>query len=167
MKKRLNFFFASALVMALALVGCSEEDATTVTLNKDLTANLKCYVEAQLIEDTTDVVYENAPSGTKVFIRIDNAEYNPGAQGVTVYETEVDAQGMFTYDIPVTENGTNITVQFDDFVYDQVQFKWDSEVGDWVNDGTDTRKYTAAPLNMMLYAGESQYEKVQYMDVSF
>ncbi|PLX19961.1 MAG: hypothetical protein C0599_09960 [Salinivirgaceae bacterium] len=167
MKKRIFTFLASALVLTLAVVSCSEEEATTVTLNKDLTASLTCYVEAQLIEDTTAVVYENAPAGTKVFIRVNNSEYNAGASGVTVYETEVGPQGMFMYDIPVTENGTNVTIQFDDFVYDQLQYDWDSDINDWVTDGTETKKYSAASLNLMLYAGETQYEKVQYFDTSF
>jgi hypothetical protein len=167
MKKKFFTFFASAFVLALAVVSCSEEEATTVTLNKDLKASLTCYVEAQLIEDTTEVVYENAPAGTKVFIRVNNSEYNPGMAGVTVYETEVNAQGMFMYDIPVTEFGTNITVQFDDFIYEQLQYEWDNEINDWVTDGTETKKYSATSLNLMLYAGETQFEKVQYLDTSF
>lgn len=165
--KRIYTFFASAMVLALAFGGCSEEDATTVTLNKDLKASLTCYVQAQLVEDTTDVVYENAPVGTKVFIRVNNSEYNYGATGVSVYETEVNAQGMFMYEIPVTENGTNITITFDDFMYDQVQFAWDNDINDWVNDGTITKTYSANSLNLMLYAGETQFEKVQYFDTSF
>lgn len=68
-----------------------------------MSATLTYYIQVQLIENKTNIVYKNAPSGTKVFFRINNFEYNPDAQGVTVYETEVDAQGIFTFEISVTE----------------------------------------------------------------
>lgn len=167
MKKTLYAFLMGVIVITLAMFSCTEEDATTVTLNKDLTASLTCYAEAQLVEDTTVIAYESAPAGTKVFIRVNNSEYNNGALGVSVWETELDAEGKFVYDIPVTENGTNVTISFDDFVYEQIQFVWDGDEGAYVNDGTETKKYSASSINLMLYAGETQFEKVQYLDTSF
>ncbi len=166
MKKNLFTLFILSLGLGFALnTGCTEEkEATTVTLNKDQTASVTCYAEAQLdlMNDTTNTNLEAAPAGTKVFIHIQNSEYNDGAQGVTVYETELDGSGMFTYDIPVTEMGTNVTISFDEFIYDQQVIEYDGDLNMWVYDNPETKKYTAPDLMKVYVAGRSYNEKVQY-----
>lgn len=148
---------------------CTEEDATTVSLNKDQTASFTCEVEAQLdlLNDTTSTNFETAPEGTKVFIRIQNTEYNPNATGVSVYETQVGADGMVTYEIPVTEMGTNVTISFDEFIYDQKVIEFDGDLNEWVYDDPETKKYTANDLVVNYVAGQTYFEKVQYIAQSF
>ncbi|ALO16839.1 hypothetical protein L21SP5_03225 [Salinivirga cyanobacteriivorans] len=170
MKNKLLTLVILSIALAFTFIsGCTEEEATTVTLDKNQTASITCHVEAQLdlMNDTANTTLEPAPAGTKVFITIQNSEYNTGAQGVTVYETEIDGSGMFTYDIPVTELGTNVTISFDEFIYDQKVIEYDGDLDMWVYGDPETKKYTAPDLVNIYVAGHSYNEKVQYGAQSF
>lgn len=152
------------IVSVLAFSGCSEEDATTKTIDKTKKATLTVRTHAQLdfLNDTVEQNLEVPPTGTKVFIRIDNSEYDGASEGVSVYETETDANGEFTYEVPATDLGVTIMISLDEFLSNQKQIKWSTEANTWVYDTPEEKRFYVADTPVLLYTGENKYVNITY-----
>lgn len=166
MKKNfLNFLSLGLIVSIFAFSGCSEEDATTKTIDKSKKATLivRTHAQLDLLNDTAgNFNIETPPAGTKVFIRVDNSEYEATAQGVSVYETEIDANGEFTYEVPATDNGLTVMISLDEFLYDQKQVKWSTSANTWIYDTPKEKRFYVGDTPVMLYAGENKFMKITY-----
>ncbi len=96
------------------------EQSTPFTISDSLTATVTGYAYAQL--DLSDGDAETAPSGTKIYIQIDNDEYIDNTEGSKIYTTTVGSDGKYTFTIPTTSEGVMFKIFADDFEYDQIQF---------------------------------------------
>lgn len=164
MMKKISFLL-SALIGILLFVACDKDDVsspTTVDLTK--TATLSGIVKANLdaANDTTAngfyaLKMENAPSGTKLIIKVSLADYvlNPqGNYGFKLYETTIGSNGEYSVDIPTTEKGVDMVVIPGEFVYDQKQD----------NDGMKIRKAFKSPefyVNKVI-VGETRINDFSY-----
>jgi hypothetical protein len=126
MKRKLLFLTGIVVMSMLILSSCKKQDPTSLVLETGKTATISGEVYAQL--DYSNSVTENAPNGTRLFITVSNSEYLAGAQGVTIFETTVGSDGKYTFTIPVTDEGINITIEGEDFDYNVV-----------INDDGDTQ----------------------------
>ena len=146
MKKSLLFLSLFVAVL-VTLNSCKKAAPTAMEFDKSKTANITGYVYAQLelVDDYNNgTTWEKAPSGTKIFVTVANNQYVSGAQGYSVYETTVGADGRYSLDVPTDIDGVNIEVELVDFEYEQIQAKWDGVEGEYVADGTERKVYSVS-----------------------
>lgn len=120
MKKNTLSIFVLFLAVLVVLGSCKKEDPTSLVLDDTKTATISGTVYAQLDLSNGDI--ENAPSGTKLFFKVQNNQYIAGGQGTTIYEVTVGAGGSYSLTLPVTDEGIDVVVEAEDFEYNVVQF---------------------------------------------
>ncbi|MDA3865442.1 MAG: hypothetical protein PF489_01690, partial [Salinivirgaceae bacterium] len=89
------------------------------------------------------------------------------ADGVSVYGTEIEADGTFTIKVPATDRGTSIMISLDEFLSDQKQTKWSTDANTWVYDTPVEKRFFAGDTPEMLYAGENKFMRITYSDENF
>ncbi len=109
------------LLMAVAMfsVSCDDDiETSSLTLDQTQEATITAYLYAEL--DKTSLGLEKAPNGTKVFVSVNNSEFNSSATGSwidTVYVQDGKIQSV----VPVTSSGVTVRITPADFVQNQVQ----------------------------------------------
>jgi len=165
MKKGLLFLFVLlGFGATLMLNSCEKnEEASPVTVNTSITATISGQVTAQLIQDTTDVVLENAPEGTKLLFKIAKTELNPEAPAgeYMITEVTVNASGSYSVSLPTTDAGVTVTIIPNDFTYDKTMWDWNND--DQVWESSQERKiYTSASTELSVVASQNKVLDFHY-----
>lgn len=160
MKKVFLLFGVAAFMASTVLVGCKkEEESSPLVPDMSKTATIKGRVEANLnsVNDTaigfynTGLIftrYENVPEGTMLTFKI-QAKSFPGSNAADniylKYSTKVNANGEYEINLPVTNQGVDVDIEFNDFTYDKVNSKWKFSIttNTWsiTSDGTERKIY--------------------------
>lgn len=175
MKKTLLGIMTFA-AMSFAVVSCSEEEQTPVEPG---TATVSGVIEANidLANDTLsdgsndpNGKWEFAPAGTKLTFVINGADLDQNPQpGYNYkdlnYTAEVGANGAYTVELPAYETPFNVSVKFDDFAADQVDFG--NDPGDTTATGmpaTVTMRtiYFKGDENVTIWDGANVIEDFRY-----
>ncbi len=109
------------LLMAVAMfsVSCDDDiETSSLTLDQTQEATITAYLYAEL--DKTSQGLELAPNGTKVFVSVNNNEFNDNATGSWI-DTVYVQNGKIESVVPVTSDGVTVKITPADFEYDQVQ----------------------------------------------
>jgi hypothetical protein len=108
------------MLVAFAFIfsACEEIETSSLTLDQTETATIEVYVYAEL--DKTNFGIEYAPNDTKVKISIANSQFNPMAQGFWT-TTALVSNGIVEVEVPTNAAGVNVTIEPEDFIYNQVQ----------------------------------------------
>lgn len=148
----------------VTLNSCKKATPTAMEIDKSKTANITGYVHAHLDLPTwfNDNEWDNAPSGTKIFITVANNQYVSGADGYSIYETTVGSDGRYFFDVPADIDGVNVEVSLVDFEYNQTQAIWDGATGKYVADGTERKVYTVDSWNPNLTVGNVRIKDFYY-----
>lgn len=91
---------------AIALTGCNKQ--TELEINYGKTATVKGKV---ILNDGTGK--DKAGTNIKVYAEIsysDLVTQGSAAQGVKTFETITDAEGKYQFELPVTDNGTDVSI---------------------------------------------------------
>jgi len=163
MKKSLLFLSLFVAVL-VTLNSCKKAAPTAMEFDKSQTANINGYVKAKLDVATYNNTgeYQNAPSGTKIFVTVANNQYVSGAQGYAVYETTVGSDGRYSLDIPTDIDGVYIEVELVDFEYNQIQAKYDGVTGEYVADGTERKVYNVSSWSTNISVGNVKIHDFYY-----
>lgn len=128
--KKFIFYSVIAILFAgfASLTSCEKyEQSTAYEINDSITATITGYVYADL--DLQDTDNEYAPSGTKIFVKIDLQEYNGNASAnkQKVYSTTVGSDGKYSFTIPSNDKGVTFTVVPEKFRTTQTQYDGSTE----------------------------------------
>jgi hypothetical protein len=138
MKKRM-LILPSLLLAGVLMTSCDKEvESTALTVNLARTVTVKGYVYAEL--NNRNAGLEFAPSGTLIYCSVPYSDLNPFAPGGKWADTvRVGDNGQFSINVPVDDNGVNLTIEAGSFTYNQVQ-----PFG--ANSNSIEKFYTAAPV---------------------
>lgn len=107
------------MAVAMFSVSCDDDiETSSLTLDQTQEASITAYLYAEL--DKTSQGLEIAPNGTKVFVSVDNNEFNSNATGSWI-DTVYVQDGKIESVVPVTSDGVTVKITPADFEYDQVQ----------------------------------------------
>jgi len=122
MKKTIKLF---SILIAVACIALSCKDEMTNEPFENGSATIQGTALIDL--DLSNLELEYVPQGVRIYAEINSSDLvqfpSPGVDyGPIIIETEVGADGEFTFTIP--SNTKNVTVVFsaDDFIADQIQF---------------------------------------------
>jgi len=174
---RFNFYFMRknqiALYIFLILIGlysCEEPvEGGTLEIDMTKTAHIKGFITAQLDElnDSLSVVYEGVPQGTKLILKVANNEYFLSAGGYRTFETLVDENGRYDFEMPVSSEGINFEIIPVDFEYNQRKAERDNN-NVWHETGIEKKYYTASSKTVFnLTTGEIRIVNLQYDEHSY
>jgi len=157
MKKKL-FLIALLAVLSVSFFSSCEkiEQSSPITINDSstTTAIISGFVYAQL--DNTVTGYEFAPSGTKLYFKIDVSQLDMNVgEGERFYIVNgtVGANGAFSVKVPATSKGVDVEILADDFTYD-------------VKTGaatTETKEFELVPIVSSVIQGQSVVEDLYYI----
>ena len=102
---KLKLFFSMMALAAMVFTGCNKQ--TELEINYGKTATVIGKVE--LSKDNSD----NTPAtNTKVYAKIEYSELITGENpvGNKTFETTTDTEGRYTLEIPVIDEGTDVTI---------------------------------------------------------
>ena len=158
MKKVINFFAMAVVVLSLGLTGCGKED-TAEPLNVDAkkVATVKGIAHAKLDHPSGSMQY--APSGTKVFLKVDYTELSSLAEGgVVLMEATITNNGSFTFEnVPVSNEGSVVTISGDQF---QATVKM-------TTDKNENQKFEANSTSASLEVGSTGFVTLSYIGTAF
>lgn len=126
MKQKL---FGAAAMVALILTATSCNDQKQSEFNFDsvkqeVTISARVTYNAGVEIDSTNpsgykIINARPAVGRKVFIEIDNSEYQfaapAGVQGTQIFEAVTDGDGVFTITVPTKSTGVNATLRLEEF----------------------------------------------------
>lgn len=104
---RLKFFFSMLAAAAIALTGCNK-DQTELEINYGKSAIVKGKV---ILNDGTSTT--KAGANIKVYAQIKYADLvttNTTLEGTKTFEAITDTEGKYQFELPVKDNGTNISI---------------------------------------------------------
>ena len=122
--------------IAMTFTSCQKEvdQASPVVIDMSKKASISGYLKAVLEVDTLGAsVSSPIPSGTKITVVVsgDDLSYNePGVKDF-IYETTTNQAGYYQINVPTTPSGVNVTINFNDFKFDQVYYERDNN-NKWV-----------------------------------
>jgi hypothetical protein len=170
--KKLNYLILTLLFIGLFTSSCNKDKQTSpVKLNTEQTATFKglAFAQLDLLNDsTTPGHYEFVPSGTKILVTINAAQYNVNPpEGVEftdlLYETTVGSNGVFTIDLPSNTKGVKANVIFDDFEYNQGQITQDLH-GYYIAGKSIRKIFHVAPFEIKLVVGQTVIKDTYYSE---
>jgi hypothetical protein len=149
------------LLMAFAVFfyGCDEEIVTSeLILDDSKTAIIEVSLLAEL--DNKSLGLEKAPNGTKVAFSIDYSQFNSKATTGKWTQIAVVNDGMVSVEVPVSSYGANVQLDFEPFVFKQVQP---------YNSSTETKNilYQANSLTISALADLKYVRQVTYSPSEF
>lgn len=107
------------LAAAVSFVACDDDvETSSLVLDQTQEATVTAYLYAEL--DKTELGLEYAPNGTKVFVSVDNSEFNPNAKGTWI-DTVYVQNGQIESVVPVTSQGVTVRITPAEFVREQKQ----------------------------------------------
>ena len=107
------------LAAAVSFVACDDDvETSSLVLDQTQEATVTVYLYAEL--DKTELGLEHAPNGTKVFVSVDNSEFNPNAKGTWI-DTVYVQNGQIESVVPVTSQGVTVRITPAEFVLEQKQ----------------------------------------------
>lgn len=116
---RSNLMGLLLLAVAMFSVSCDDDiETSSLTLDQTQEATISAYLYAEL--DKTSLGLELAPNGTKVFVSVENSEFNNDATGSWI-DTVYVQNGKIESVVPVTSDGVNVKITPADFIQNQVQ----------------------------------------------
>lgn len=155
MKKVAIFSLAAVLFLGMALTSCEKYDVSTpYEINDSISATISGYVKAPL--DYSDDDEEFAPSGTKIYLKVELTEFNPNAPAgeFKTYSTTVGSNGMYEFTLPSNENGVSFTIMAEDFRATQVL--WD--------DSTDEVIFSAGNYEGTVISDQKYIQDINYFE---
>ncbi len=167
MKKTiLSLFVLTAFVAVTIFSSCQKiEQASPVVVTDSLTGTITGQIRADITQqhpvDETEAM-EMAPSGTKVFLKIELQELNPQAPAgeFTIYSTTVDASGNYSFTVPTNASGVNVDIITDDFTYDRKV--WNFVDTDWVSSTVRTEYNSVEANNVTVLYGQTIVQDLNY-----
>ncbi len=145
------------LALAILFTGCEKVEQSEMVLDTTQKATLKVYCYAQL--DHTQLGLEFVPNGTKVMVRIDNNNFNPGATGYWSAVGEVQ-NGVVEFEIPVTLQGITARIFPMEFTYNQIQ-----PFGSNVSTITKIFRFTGAGVEDAIKPREIRTHQLTYTEI--
>jgi hypothetical protein len=141
------------MLLATFLVSCDKEIETTpLDLGSYATATIKGYVHAEL--DLTK--YGDEPvAKKKVIITMAYSELTSSATGNLIDTVVTDDNGFFSYEVPSTPNGVDVSVKVAEFTYPQKQ-EFDN-----TQHATIEKAYTASTVTYSVKASDIQYKDIE------
>ena len=107
------------LAAAVSFVACDDDvETSSLVLDQTQEATVTAYLYAEL--DKTELGLEYAPNGTKVFVSVDNSEFNPNAKGTWIATVYVQ-DGQIESVVPVTSQGVTVRITPAEFELEQKQ----------------------------------------------
>src|SRR5690554_3229177 len=107
------------LAAAVSFVAC-DDDVETSSLVLDQTQEATVTADLYATLHKTELGLEYAPNGTKVFVSVDNSEFNPNAKGTWI-DTVYVQNGQIESVVPVTSQGVTVLITPAEFVLEQKQ----------------------------------------------
>ena len=154
-----------AFLSIIILSGCNKDDISSPTsVDFTKTAKLVGIVGANIdaANDTTNngtyqLKMDSAPIGTKIIFKVflgDYVTYPQGNYGFKLYETTVGDDGYYSFDIPATEAGLDVTII-------PVEFSYYQKLN---NDGASARKiFKVTPFTIYsVMTGETRITDFNY-----
>jgi len=145
---------------ALILASCDKDvDNSSLQIDLKKTITVKGYAFAELNKRVLGLEY--APENTKVILSIPYADFNAAAGAGNWHDTvKIDANGIFTAQVPVDNDGVNLTIQALPFEYNQV-----TSYGTY--EGTEKKIFEAAPVTFLITPDDYKIKQITYNAVSF
>lgn len=102
---RLKLFFSALAVAAIALTGCNKQTELEINYGKTATVQGK----VTLIQTGQE---DKAAADVKVYAQIPYNQLvsNNNNTGNKLFETTTDSEGKYSFELPVIDNGTNVTI---------------------------------------------------------
>ena len=157
MKKVSNFFAVAVVVLSLGLTSCGKEDtAEPLKVDANKVATVNGIAHATLDQTSTSRQY--APSGTKVFLKVEYKALSSLAKdGVVLMETTVGSNGSFSFEnVPTANGGSKATITGDQFTA-SVKTSGDSQ----------NQKFKADAATADLLVGSSAFVTLGYAGTAF
>lgn len=119
--KQKTLILPALLLAGMFVTSCDKEvESTALTVNLSRTVTVKGYVYAELNNRSAGL--EFAPAGTLIYCSVPYSDLNPNATGGKWADTvRVEGNGQFSVNVPVDDNGVNLTIEAEAFEYNQVQ----------------------------------------------
>ncbi len=102
---RLKLFFSALAVAAIALTGCNKQTELEINYGKTATVQGK----VTLIQTGQE---DKAAADVKVYAQIPYNQLvsNNNNTGNKLFETTTDSEGKYSFELPVIDDGTNVTI---------------------------------------------------------
>lgn len=102
---RLKLFFSALAVAAIALTGCNKQTELEINYGKTATVQGK----VTLIQTGQE---DKAAADVKVYAQIPYNQLvsNNNNTGNKLFETTTDSEGKYSFELPVIDNGTDVTI---------------------------------------------------------
>ena len=108
------------LLSAGFFTSCTDDIVTSeLKIDDSQKATVKVWVFAELDRNNTALDY--VPNGTKVLVSVENSDLNSAASSGSWSEVATVNSGYIEISVPSKSDGVTVTLQAEDFMYDQVQ----------------------------------------------
>ena len=155
---RIGFVGLLLLAVSFFTVSCDKDvETSNLTLDNSQKANIVVHIYAEL--DKSKLGYEEAPDGTKVFILIENSEFNSTADGIWMDTVRVK-NGKIEVQVPTNSDGVDVEVRVANFIAQQKQ-------GYGSSTSTLASAYSGDVTLSDILPGETRYDELNCSDDSF
>jgi len=154
---KIKLFLLLTFVLGLFLTSCDKDvENSSLHINLDKKMTIKGYVYAELNKQRQGK--ETAPEGTQIMLSIPYSDFNPAAgNGIWSDTVTVSTDGSFTAEIPVDEDGVNLTCT-------PVPFEYAQRTSFSSYETTEKRLYWANPVIYALSTTHNEILEIIYND---